>query len=68
MSKIVFVVGEDGVVAAAPVTLGPIVDGLRVVREGLDAGQNVVLDGLANPMVRPGAKVEIEAGAIKPAS
>ncbi|HRO49222.1 MAG TPA: efflux RND transporter periplasmic adaptor subunit [Hyphomicrobium sp.] len=68
MSKIVFVVGEDGVVAAAPVTLGPIVDGLRVVRDGLDAGQNVVLDGLANPMVRPGAKVEIEAGAIKPAS
>ena len=68
MSKIVFVVGEDGVVAAAPVTLGPIVDGLRVVREGLEAGQNVVLDGLANPMVRPGAKVEIEAGAIKPAS
>ena len=65
MNKIVFVVGDDGVVAAVPVTLGPLVDGLRVVKEGLDARQNVVLDGLANPMVRPGAKVETEAGTVR---
>jgi multidrug efflux system membrane fusion protein len=68
MRKIVFVVGDDGVVAAAPVMLGPIVDGLRVVREGLKPGQRVVVDGLANPTVRAGAKVEPEAGEIKPAS
>ena len=55
--KIVFVVGKDNVVGARPVTLGPIVDGLRVVRQGLDAADRVVLDGLANPFVRPGAKV-----------
>jgi RND family efflux transporter MFP subunit len=55
--KIVFVVGKDNVVAAKPVTLGPIVDGLRAVRGGLEPTDRVVLDGLANPFVRPGAKV-----------
>jgi RND family efflux transporter MFP subunit len=55
--KIVFVVGPDNVVQAKPVTLGPLVDGLRVVRTGLTATDKVVLDGLANPFVRPGAKV-----------
>jgi RND family efflux transporter MFP subunit len=62
--KIVFVVGKDGVVQARPVTLGPLVDGLRVVREGLAATDQVVLDGLANPMVRPGAKVMPQKGQI----
>ena len=52
-----FVVGDDGVVQVRPVTLGPLVDGLRVVRGGLKATEKVVVDGLANPMVRPGAKV-----------
>jgi multidrug efflux system membrane fusion protein len=66
MRKIVFVVGDDGVVKAAPVTLGPIVEGLRVVKSGLQASDKVVLDGLANPMVRPGAKVVPEPGEIKP--
>ncbi len=65
--KIVFTVGADNVVAAKPVTLGPLVDGLRVVRDGLAAGDNVVLDGLANPMVRPGAKVVPQKGEIKTA-
>lgn len=65
--KIVFVVGDNNVVQAKPVTLGPIVDGLRVVREGLAATDNVVLDGLANPMVRPGAKVQPQKGEIKTA-
>jgi membrane fusion protein, multidrug efflux system len=64
--KIVFVVDND-VVKAKPVTLGPLVDGLRVVREGLAATDNVVLDGLANPMVRPGAKVKPQKGEIKTA-
>ncbi len=62
--KIVFVVGDDNVVKAKPVTLGPLVDGLRVVREGLAPTDKVVLDGLANPMVRPGAKVVPQQGTI----
>ncbi len=65
--KIVFVVGPDNIVQARPVTLGPIVDGLRVVRSGLAPTDNVVLDGLANPMVRPGGKVVPQKGEIKTA-
>ena len=65
--KIVFTVNKDNVVQAKPVTLGPLVDGLRVVREGLAAADNIVLDGLANPMVRPGAKVVPQKGEIKTA-
>jgi membrane fusion protein, multidrug efflux system len=65
--KIVFTVNKDNVVQAKPVTLGPLVEGLRVVREGLVATDNVVLDGLANPMVRPGAKVTPQKGEIKTA-
>ena len=56
-SKIVFTVGPDNVIKAQPVQLGPIVDGLRVIRSGLNADDRVVVDGLANPMVRPGSKV-----------
>lgn len=55
--KIVFTVDKDNVVQARPVTLGQIVDGLRVIRSGLEPTDRVVLDGLANPFVRPGAKV-----------
>ena len=62
--KIVFTVGPDNVVQAKPVVLGPLVDGLRVVRSGLAATDKVVLDGLANPMVRPGSKVVPQKGEI----
>lgn len=62
--KIVFTIADDGVVQAKPVTLGTIVDGLRVIRSGLAPTDKVVLDGLANPMVRPGAKVVPQKGEI----
>jgi multidrug efflux system membrane fusion protein len=62
--KIVFVVNKDNVVERRPVTLGPIYDGLRVIREGLKPDDRVVLDGLANPMVRPTAKVNPQPGKI----
>ncbi len=62
--KIVFVVGNDNVVQAKPVQLGPLVDGLRAVRGGLKPDDKVVLDGLANPMVRPGAKIQPQKGEI----
>lgn len=62
--KIVFVVGNDNVVQGRPVKLGQLVDGLRVVREGLKSDDKVVLDGLANPMVRPGAKINPQKGEI----
>jgi multidrug efflux system membrane fusion protein len=40
------------------VQLGPVIDGLRVVRSGLKAGDVVIVNGLQR--VRPGAQVEAE--------
>lgn len=65
MTKIVFVVGDDGMVKAAPVVLGQLSEGLRVITKGLTPSDNVVIDGLANPMVRPGAKVTPQPGEVK---
>lgn len=66
--KIVFTVGADNVVVAAPVELGQLSDGLRVIRNGLKPDSRVVIDGLASPFVRPGAKVNPQAGQVKSAS
>ena len=66
--KIVFTVGNDNVVKARPVELGGIVEGLRVVRAGLSLQDKVVIDGLANPMVRPGATIVPQPAEIKAAS
>jgi len=63
--KIVFTVGEDGLVTAKPVTLGVIEGGLRVVLSGLTDQDRIVIDGIANPMVRPGAKVTPQDGKIE---
>jgi multidrug efflux system membrane fusion protein len=65
-SKIVFTVAEDGTVGAKRVELGPIVDGLRVVRSGLAPTDRIVIDGL--PRARPGQKVKAEDGTIKAAA
>jgi RND family efflux transporter MFP subunit len=53
--KIVFVVKDDNTVEARPVTLGPLDEGLRVIREGLKAEDRVIVDGLQR--ARVGAKV-----------
>jgi membrane fusion protein, multidrug efflux system len=55
--KIVFVVDKDDTVVAKPVTLGTLYEGLRVIKTGLDKSMQVVIEGIANPAVRPGAKV-----------
>ena len=54
--KFVLVVDGDQTIQYRAVTLGPLVEGLRVVRTGLSAGDRVVVNGLQR--VRPGAKVE----------
>ncbi|GGC02290.1 efflux RND transporter periplasmic adaptor subunit [Pseudoduganella buxea] len=51
--KYVYVLGKDNKAEYRPVTLGPSVDGLRVVRAGLRPGERIVVDGLQR--VRPGA-------------
>ena len=65
-SKILFTVADDGTVATKRVELGPIVDGLRVIRSGLAPTDRIVIDGLQR--ARPGQKVTAEAGKIEPAS
>jgi RND family efflux transporter MFP subunit len=63
--KIVLTVGADNKVIPKPVELGPIVEGLRVVRSGLNPQDRVIINGLANPMVRPGVSVNPQPGEIK---
>ena len=60
--KIVFVVKDDDTVEARQVTLGPLDEGLRVIREGLKPEDRVIIDGLQR--ARPGAKVTPHAAPI----
>lgn len=53
--KFVLVVEAGQQLAYREVKLGPVVDGLRVVREGLKAGELIVVNGLQR--VRPGMQV-----------
>ena len=63
--KIVFVVKDDDTVEVRPVTLGPLDEGLRVIREGLKPEDRVIIDGLQR--ARPGAKVAPHAANATPA-
>jgi membrane fusion protein, multidrug efflux system len=63
--KIVFVVKDDDTVEARAVTLGPLDDGLRVIREGLKPEDRVIVEGLQR--ARVGAKVSPHAAKPSPA-
>lgn len=65
--KIVYTVSADDVVVATPVTLGQMYEGLRVIKTGLKANDRVVIQGVANPAIRPGTKVAPTKGVIKAA-
>lgn len=54
-NRFVFVVNAEGVVARKPIALGPMVEGLRVIRSGLAADDMVIIKGLQR--ARPGNKV-----------
>jgi len=53
--KYVFVVDTQNKVSYRPVVLGGLVDGMRIVKSGLTAGETIVTSGLQR--VRPGALV-----------
>lgn len=53
--KFVLVVGADSKALYREVKLGPMIDGLRVVRQGLSGGETIVVNGLQR--VRPGDAV-----------
>ena len=56
--KFLFVVDKDGKAAFREVTLGESVDGQRVVRSGLSAGERVIVDGIQH--IAPGAAVQAQ--------
>jgi RND family efflux transporter MFP subunit len=57
-NRFVYVVGEDGAVSAKTVTLGPLIDGLRVIRSGVELSDWVIVNGIQR--ARAGAKVTPE--------
>jgi RND family efflux transporter MFP subunit len=62
--KVVLVVGQDGSLVPRPVEVGPVLDGLRVIRTGLGTTDRVVISG--GQLAMPGAKVNVRPGVIRP--
>jgi len=58
--KYLLVVGKENVVVVKPVELGPEAEGLRVVRSGITADDEVIINGIVN--ARPGSKVSPQEG------
>src|SRR6266436_4350550 len=54
--KFAYVVNAEKKVEFHPVKLGPMIDGLRVVKEGLKPGEQIIAEGLLR--VRPGIVVD----------
>jgi RND family efflux transporter MFP subunit len=54
--KFVYVVNAEKKVEFRPVKIGPMIDGLRVVKEGLKPGEQIIIEGLLR--VRPGVVVD----------
>ena len=59
-NRYVLVVGKDDKTEYRPIELGVTIDGLRVVEQGLQPGERIVVKGL----VRPGMQVTPQAAAI----
>lgn len=62
--KTVLVVGKDDAVTVKPVELGPLVDGLRIIRSGLSPHDRVIVSNIQAAM--PGAKVAVRQARITP--
>lgn len=60
--RMVLIVAADGTVTPRSVQLGPLTEGLRVVRSGLTAQDRVIIGGLHR--ARPGMRVTAEQGRI----
>ncbi len=62
--KTLLVVGKDGTVSVKPVILGSVIDGLRVIRSGIDPKDQIIIVG--TQMAMPGGKVQAKTGKITP--
>jgi membrane fusion protein, multidrug efflux system len=54
-NRVVYIVDDKNIIALRTVTTGRLIDGLRVIRSGLDGSERIVVRGLQR--VRPGAPV-----------
>lgn len=61
--RLVYVVDDEGAVAARAVVLGPLVGTLRVIRSGIAASDQVIISGTLR--AQPGQKVTPQKGEIK---
>ncbi|MDB5421863.1 MAG: efflux transporter, family, subunit, partial [Brevundimonas sp.] len=61
--RTVSVVAADGTVTPRPVVLGPLIDGLRVIRSGITAQDRVIING-GSRVQQPGQKVKANPGKI----
>ncbi len=61
--KLVMTVSADGTVVPKVIEPGPLFDGLRIVRSGLNPSDKVIINGLMR--ARPGAKVTPQPGKIE---
>ena len=71
--QVAYVVDPKGIVRQKVLTTGPLIDGLRVVRSGLDEGDKVVISGIqrakaGKPVTPQDGKIEIQKDASPNAS
>jgi len=69
--KFALVLGAENKIEYRAITLGPMIDGLRVVKDGLKGGEKIVVNGLQR--VRPGmpvtpTEVDLKTAAAEPRS
>jgi multidrug efflux system membrane fusion protein len=69
--KFALVLGAENKIEYRAITLGPMIDGLRVVKAGLKGGEKIVVNGLQR--VRPGmpvtpTEVDLKTAAAEPRS
>ncbi len=56
--RFILTINSENVVEKRPIRMGQLVDGLRVIEEGVEPGEQVVVNGLQR--ARPGGKVDPE--------
>ncbi|MBL8649065.1 MAG: efflux RND transporter periplasmic adaptor subunit [Sphingopyxis sp.] len=62
--RVVYVIGPKDVVQARPVTLGPVVGKLQVIKSGVTAKDRIIVGGIQRAM--PGKPAKVQAGTIAP--
>jgi len=66
-NKYVLGINENNLSVYKPVVIGPGIDGMRIVRSGLSAGERIIINGMAR-LPQPGMPVQpVEEGAVESA-